>query len=118
MNFDSLGPHRAGPSAAITLGGAIMAAILAVASEVSPALAADLAVQPRPGQIFAEDFHEPAPARAPIAPPLIPVWVSNSPRVPGYYGRAGDFHYNNYYGTSPFTIYSRLPYACGFVGLC
>jgi hypothetical protein len=41
-----------------------------------------------------------------------------APRTPGYYGRQTDYDYRSYYGTAPETIFTRLPYACGFVGLC
>ncbi len=46
------------------------------------------------------------------------MFVGTALKLPGYYGRPSDFEYRNYYGTSPVAIYSRLPYACGFVGLC
>lgn len=49
---------------------------------------------------------------------VVAPWVNNSPRVPGYYGRAGDFYYSSYYGTSPLVIWRRLPYACKFYASC
>jgi hypothetical protein len=118
MNSDSSEPRRATQSASLFVRAAVLAATIICGATVTPAFAADLALQPRPGQLFAED-HRPRPvARKAIEPDLFPDWIANSPKVPGYYGRPGDFHYRNYYDTSPVTIYSRLPYACGFVGLC
>ena len=62
---------------------------------------------------------EPQPAYRTVEPlPLDNTWVATSPRVPGYYGQAGDFYYRSYYDTPSLKIFSRLPYACGFVGLC
>jgi hypothetical protein len=43
---------------------------------------------------------------------------ANSPQLPGYYGKAGDFYYTPYYGTPSKVIFGRLPYRCGFFGLC
>jgi hypothetical protein len=43
---------------------------------------------------------------------------SNSPQLPGYYGQAGDFDYKTYYGTPSKVIFGRLPYRCGYYGLC
>lgn len=94
---------------------------LATHGAFTPARAADLALQPnikRPGQLFAEGVRVPAVKVHDKEVLDREFWIPNSPPVPGYYGRPGDFHYRNYYGTSPLTIYSRLPYACGFVGLC
>lgn len=93
-------------------------AAVVLAATASTANAADL---PRGsiGQIFAEPAGRPVavyredPYAAQIAP-----WVNNSPWVPGYYGRPGNFYYQSYYGT-PFTsIYNRLPYACKYYGSC
>lgn len=86
------------------------------------AFAADLAAQSRLGAVFAEP-----PARATFerhAPTdhhelrVVETVYALQPRLPGYYGRPSDFEYRNYYGTSPVTIFSRLPYACGLIGLC
>ena len=94
-----------------------LALMFALAS--STAEAADFAAYAtgpsRLGAIFA------APGPSPIAvvnemPLVLPIIPSRT--VPGYYGRAGDFSYRNYYGTSPVAIFSRLPYACGFHGYC
>jgi len=80
----------------------------------SPLHAADLEGRSRLGAVFA----------APVAPVVVveeaprALRAFPSPKVPGYYGSAGDFQYRNYYGTSPVTIFSRLPYACGFHGYC
>jgi hypothetical protein len=43
---------------------------------------------------------------------------ANSPQLPGYYGEAGDFYYETYYGTPSKVIFGRLPYRCGYYGLC
>jgi hypothetical protein len=81
--------------------------------------AADLARQSPLGAVFAE-----RPARVIIRgepqppPPSDAGFIAYAPRVPGYYGRPGDFAYRNYYGTSPVAIFTRLPYACGWYGLC
>lgn len=81
--------------------------------------AADLSRQSQLGEVFAE-----RPARVvirgrdEIEPPANTVILPFAPRTPGYYGRPGDFSYRSYYGTSPVAIFTRLPYACGFVGLC
>lgn len=69
----------------------------------------EIFVEPRPSlPIYRKDRHE-----ADIAP-----WVNNSPWVPGYYGRPGDFYYRSYYGTPITDIYSRFPYACRWYGSC
>jgi hypothetical protein len=44
--------------------------------------------------------------------------MATSPRVPGYYGRPGDFYYTSYYGTDPGLIFGRLPYACWYYSSC
>ena len=85
----------------------------------SRATAADLGAGGSIGEIFA-----PAPVqktRRNVAKDddyTVAPWVNNSPRVPGYYGRAGDFYYSSYYGTSPLLIWGRLPYACKFYASC
>lgn len=84
----------------------------------SPACGSDLAAQSQIGAIFDE--------RSGHATQVLPVEETRRQgviyihafKVPGYYGRPTDFECRNYYGTSPVTIFSRLPYACGFVGLC
>ncbi|MFZ5734974.1 MAG: hypothetical protein ACOY4O_19750 [Pseudomonadota bacterium] len=92
---------------------------LIFAATATAASAADL---PRGsiGEIFAEPrsgrvVHRKDKERydAEIAP-----WVNNSPWVPGYYGRPGDFYYRPYYGTPITDIYSRFPYACRWYGSC
>ncbi len=113
--------HKARPDLARAAAVALCAATLLLGATVTSAVAADLAVQPqvqRPGQLFAEGARVPAVAARGKEAVDLDFWIPNSPKVPGYYGRPGDFHYRNYYGTSLLTIYSRLPYACGFVGLC
>lgn len=83
----------------------------------APAHAADLPAQSRLGAIFAE----PGPAVVAVERRELPMpWpeIGVALSVPGYYGRITDFTYSNYYGTSPVTIYERLPYACGFYGYC
>ena len=113
--------HKARPDLARAAAFALCAAMLLLGATVTSAVAADLVVQQqvqRPGQLFAEGARVPAVAARGKEAVDLDFWIPNSPKVPGYYGRPGDFHYRNYYGTSPLTIYSRLPYACGFVGLC
>ncbi len=84
--------------------------------------AADLAAHSRIGAIFAEP-----PERA-VLPPYYARNETNAivaetvyafqPRIPGYYGRAGDFYYQSYYGTPPENIFGRDPYACTILGWC
>ncbi len=92
-------------------------AALILAATATAASAADL-----PRGSIGEIFTEPRGGRvvyrkdrteAEIAP-----WVNNSPWVPGYYGRPGDFYYRPYYGTPITDIYSRFPYACRWYGSC
>jgi len=81
--------------------------------------AADLPPRTSLGEIFSE----PRRGRVAIvredryAADIAP-WVNNSPWVPGYYGRPGDFYYRSYYGTLLTDIYSRFPYACKFYASC
>ena len=85
---------------------------------ISPALAADLGAGGSIGEIFAPEPIVKAPRRIEKKKIVVAPWVNNSPRVPGYYGQAGDFYYTNYYGTSPLLIWGRLPYACKFYASC
>src|SRR5262245_56678588 len=85
---------------------------VALALAASAAHAADLPMQTRLGAIFAE----PSQRVVIVEPESISPWVATSPRVPGYYGRAGDFDYRRYYGTSDTTIFGRFPYACPYYG--
>ena len=79
-------------------------------------LAADLPMQTRIGEIFAAPA-EPKRAYRTVEPlPIENTWVATSPRVPGYYGQAGDFDYRSYYDTPSLKIFSRLPYACPYFG--
>ena len=97
----------------------LTACMLLIASSSAPA--ADLGARPsRIGAIFAE-----SPARVVHAPierdpsvVIVEAIYPVTPRLPGYYGRPRDFKYRNYYGTWPIAIFSRLPYACGFVAAC
>ncbi len=83
----------------------------------SPTRAADLGARPSQiGAIFAEPRPRSAAAKIYQRPERDVVGAAL--KVPGYYGQPTDFEYHNYYGTSPIAIYSRLPYACGFVGAC
>ena len=96
--------------------------LLALTGLAAAAQAADLSVNSRIGAIFAE----PPPVRA--AAPRVVVdeeyetvfapEVDIRPLVNGYYGKPKSFRYRSYYGTSPDTIFSRLPYACGEYGYC
>ena len=95
-----------------------MSAIAAIiwSAGAAGALAADLPVQTRIGEIFA-GRGEPQRAYRTVEPlPIENTWVATSPRVPGYYGQAGDFYYRSYYDTPSLKIFSRLPYACPYFG--
>ena len=75
---------------------------LALMIPAGSAAAADLAHRSRLGAVFAEPpvvVRGAAVARAETVVVVDPGYVRNSPRVAGYYGQAGDFHYRNYYGT-------------------
>jgi hypothetical protein len=91
----------------------------------TPVRAADLPAHSRIGAIFAEPVDVVVHARPapPFDPSLlgIPIFappVDIPPLVNGYYGKPNSYYYSNYYGTSPLTIFTRLPYACGFHGYC
>lgn len=89
----------------------------------SSASAADLAARPGIGAIFDEptEVIVVAPRRElPMAwgVPVFAPQVDIPPLVNGYYGKPNSYEHNSYYGTSPLTIFSRLPYACGFHGYC
>ncbi len=79
--------------------------------------AADLPAHTRLGALFADEpvARAPVPHALEYTGPIVP-WVANSPRVAGYYGTWFDFDYRNYYGTSPFLIFSRPPYSCAWYG--
>ncbi len=86
--------------------------------------AADLAARSAIGAIFAD---EPAHGVLPAPPVRSRIkdnifWAgavySFQQRIPGYYGRPGDFYYRSYYGTPPETIFGRDPYACTIIGWC
>ncbi len=95
----------------------LIVALLCCTLAAVAANAADLPAHTRLGAVFAD---EPVVV-APVAPaieytgPIVP-WVANSPKVAGYYGTWFDFDYRNYYGTSPFLIFSRPPYSCAWYG--
>ncbi len=92
-------------------------AVCACLLVASPTLAADFGrPQSRIGEIFADS--PPSVARIRVYERPAPAFIGTALKLPGYYGTPRDFEYRNYYGTSPLAIYSRLPYACGFVGLC
>src|SRR5262249_30054741 len=81
------------------------AAAVAERSQLGQVLAAPIVE----GPLVVQDKEKDRAAKGP--------WPANSPRVPGIYGGPGDFYYSNYYGTSDFVIFTRLPYACGFAGM-
>jgi hypothetical protein len=99
--------------------------ILAIALAV-PAGAADLPARSRIGVIFAEPEVEVVVRTRPAPPqdlsllgfPIFAPPVAIPPLVNGYYGKPNSYYYSNYYGTPPLTIFTRLPYACGFHGYC
>ena len=108
--------HTSRLTTALVVGALILAS--------SATLAADLARQSRIGAIFADQpppryvrVERDAPSRD-AALVVVEALYPIQPRLPGYYGSPRDFEYRNYYGTSPVTIFSRLPYACGFVASC
>jgi hypothetical protein len=84
---------------------------IALALTGTAASAADLPARSRLGAIFTE------PAAVEVTVVDVP-WMATSPRVPGYYGRPGDFYYTSYYGTDPGIIFGRLPYACWYYSSC
>ena len=94
-------------------------AAFALAIDAPVVCAADLSPRTSLGEIFSE----PRPGRVAVyredryAAEIAP-WVNNSPWVPGYYGRPGNFYYRSYYGTPLTDIYSRFPYACRFYSSC
>jgi hypothetical protein len=93
---------------------------LALVVAMESAAAADLAGHSRLGAVFASP---PVAARGvrrveEVAVVAADPEVRNSPRVAGYYGDAGDFHYHNYYGTPRPLLGRYLPYACVLEMLC
>lgn len=84
--------------------------------------AADLAAHSGIGAVFADPpLHAPllrGETRDATNAVIAETIYAFQPRIPGYYGRAGDFAYRNYYGTSPVTIFGRDPYACTLIGAC
>lgn len=101
----------------------LLACVTAIAC--GAAHAADLPPQTRQGTQIGAIFAEPAGPRAvvlerPIERPryVYAPQVDIPPLVNGYYGKPNSYLYENYYGTSPVTIFGRLPYACGFYGYC
>ena len=81
--------------------------------------AADLPVRSRLGAVFAEPAEIAPGGYRPAEVTVVEVpWMATSPRIPGYYGRRGDFYYTNYYGTDPGIIFGRLPYACWYYSSC
>jgi hypothetical protein len=97
----------------------IVLSVAATAMTGMAASAAYLPAQSRLGAVFAE----PPPAAvsayplpdsyAVFAPP-----VDIPPLVNGYYGKPNSYYYSSYYGSSIYSTYRRLPYACGFYGYC
>jgi hypothetical protein len=86
--------------------------------------AADLAARSPIGAIFADESPgivlQAPPVRSRIKDNIF--WAgavySFQQRIPGYYGRPGDFYYRSYYGTPPEQIFGRDPYACTILGWC
>ena len=93
--------------------------MIALIATTMAAVAADLPAGSRIGEIFASP---PKTRHAAYreSDPFVAIFPKeqNSPRVPGYYGRPGDFYYRSYYGTPPDVIHGRLPYACWWSGSC
>jgi len=86
----------------------------------APARAADLAARPSSiGQIFADPVVVVVEPRVdPGTPFIYAPQVDIPPLVNGYYGKPNSYYYSSYYGTAPATIFTRLPYACGWHGYC
>lgn len=101
--------------------GVLAASALVCLSEAGAAdlRAADLPPRGSIGDIFAEPYgRRGVVVRERVYAGEIAPWVNNSPWVPGYYGRPGNFYYRPYYGTPLTDIYSRFPYACKFYASC
>jgi hypothetical protein len=94
-------------------------AAFALATAVSAAGAADLAVQSPLGAVFADPA---PPPRLYVARtygyPIYAPQVDIRPLVAGYYGKPNSYLYSPYYGGSLYWNFARLPYACGFHGYC
>jgi hypothetical protein len=81
--------------------------------------AADLPARSRLGAVFAEPAEVgPRGYRSAEVTVVDVPWMATSPRIPGYYGRPGNFYYTSYYGTDPGIIFGRLPYACWYYSSC
>lgn len=81
--------------------------------------AADLPARSRLGAVFAEPAEAGSSRYRSAEVTVVEVpWMATSPRIPGYYGRPGDFYYTSYYGTDPGIIFGRLPYACWYYSSC
>ncbi len=82
--------------------------------------AADMAEHTKLGEIFAAPPQGRRVAVRPVATTTIAFvpWITSSPKIPGYYGKAGNFEYNSYYGTPWYEWYGRQPYSCWFSGTC
>ncbi|MDB5619603.1 hypothetical protein [Tardiphaga sp.] len=92
---------------------------LALVVSLGTASAADMANRSRLGQVFAEpQAGGGRRAAAETVETVDPGWVRNSPRVAGYYGQAGDFHYRNYYGTPRSLLHIYSPFTCVVEALC
>jgi hypothetical protein len=115
-------PESSGDTIMLTKPALAACAFIAIALSASPAMTADLAARSSIGEIFAErPVHDvrvqQARARG-YEEKIVETLYAIQPHTPGYYGKPGDFEYHSYYGTSPVTIFARLPYACGYVGQC
>src|SRR5471032_2283884 len=94
----------------------IVLAVFAIVMTGMAANAADLAAQSRLGAVFAEPTVAPATAY-PVVSNYWTVFapqVDIPPLVAGYYGKPNSYYYAPYYGSSIYSTYRRLPYACGF----
>ena len=100
----------------------LAACALALGAVISlpPASAADMAHRSRLGAVFAEPRGVVRGAVVTQAEVVVvdPGFVRTSPRVAGYYGQAGDFHYRNYYGTPQPLLRGVLPYNCVLAAFC
>jgi hypothetical protein len=100
----------------------LAACVVALGTVISltSASAADMAHRSRLGAVFAEPTRLVRGAAVTHAEVVVvdPGFVRTSPRVAGYYGQAGDFHYRNYYGTPQPLLRGVLPYNCVLAAFC
>ncbi|QDM18271.1 hypothetical protein FNL55_21305 [Tardiphaga sp. vice352] len=104
----------------ITFAHAAFAVVLSLIGSLTSASAADMAHRSRLGAVFAEPTKVVRGAVVTQDEVVVvdPGYVRTSPRVAGYYGQAGDFHYRNYYGTPQPLLRGVLPTNCVLAVVC